>query len=65
MDACRFADTWHSGDDDVGHVAFSGDDLEELYRFCVADNIVEEYGSVLFDPASRPVSKILEASSIG
>jgi hypothetical protein len=40
VDACRFADTWHSGDDDVGHVAFSSDDLEAFYRFCVADDVV-------------------------
>jgi hypothetical protein len=37
----------------VRHVAVLGDDLEPLDRLGVADNVVEEYGSVLFDPVTQ------------
>lgn len=52
MNTCRLSDTWRTRDNDVGHVAFSRDDLEALYRFRVSDYIVEEDGSVLFNPGA-------------
>lgn len=49
-DGGRFADAGHAGDDDVGHVAVFGDDLEALDGFLVADYVAEVDGAVLLDP---------------
>jgi hypothetical protein len=38
------------GDDDVGAIPVSGDDLEPVDSVCIADNIVEDMGPVFFDP---------------
>lgn len=36
--------------DDVGHVAVLGNDLEAIHRVTVADNVAEENGTVLLHP---------------
>jgi len=53
QDTGRLADARHARDDDMGHVAVAGDDLEALDGLCVADNVVEEDGPVLLYPAER------------
>lgn len=45
------SDARHARDDDMRHVAVFGDDLEPLDGLGVADNVVEEDGAILFDPA--------------
>lgn len=50
---CGFANTWHARYDDMRHIAIFGYDFESLDRFRVADNVIQEDRSVLFDPASR------------
>jgi hypothetical protein len=49
-DGGRFADAGHAGDNDVGHVAVFGDDLEALDGFFVADYVAQVDGAVLLDP---------------
>lgn len=43
-------DARHARDDDMGHVAISGNNLEALDRLDVSDYIVEEDGAVFLDP---------------
>ena len=48
-----FADAGHAADDDVGHVAVFGDDLETLDCFGVAYYIVEVDWAVFLDPGEE------------
>lgn len=42
--------SWHPGDDDVGHVPIFCNYLQTLDRFIIAHNIIEESWTVLFNP---------------
>ena len=51
-----FADARGAADDEVGHVAIAGDDLEACEGFGVADNVGEVDWAVFFDPGGGLVS---------
>ena len=59
-DGGRFADAGHTADDDVGHVAIFGDDLEAGDGFGVADYVVEIDWSVLLDPWEVRKKRVVE-----
>jgi hypothetical protein len=45
-----FANTWHAGYDDMGHIAIFRYDLQSLNRLCISDHVVEEDWPVFLDP---------------
>ena len=55
MYASGLADTWHTTDDDVRHVAIFCDDLETFYCLIVANYVVKKVWTVFLDPANALV----------